>query len=96
MIKADQSTLGWALHDGNVWTRTLPARPGDPHLLLRVSPNPTAGAWGNLWIWEIVDPCDDEQHVEGEIDNGEADSCAGAMEAALTEAVAQVARLADE
>ncbi len=96
MTDADQHALGWTSHEGNVWTRTLPSRPGDPHLLLRVSPDPIAGAWGDLWIWEVVDPHDDDYCAAGEIDGGEADSSVAAMESALTEALAHVARLADE
>ena len=94
--EAGPQALGWSPHEGDVWTRSVPSRLGEPHLLLRVSPNPAAGAWVNLWIWEIVDPCDEEQHVEGEIDNGEASNCAEAMEAALAEALAHIARPADE
>lgn len=96
MIKPDQPVLGWTPHEGDVWTRTMPSRVGDPDLLLRVSPNPLASAWGGLWIWEVVDPYDDDHCAEGEIDNGEASSCAAAMEAALAEALGHVARLADE
>ena len=96
MTGVEQQSLEWSPHEGDVWTKFLPSRPGDPHLLLRVSPNPIAGAWGDLWMWEVVDPCDDNPHAEGEIDNGVANSCAAAMEASLTEARAHIAWLADE
>ena len=96
MTEPDQHVLGWTPHEGDVWTRTLPSRVGDPNLLLRVCPSPLAISWGELWIWEVVDPYDDSHCAAGEIDNGEASSCAAAMEAALAEALAHVARLADE
>ena len=96
MTEPNRHAPGWTPHEGDVWTRALPSRLGDPPLLLRVFPNPASGAWGDPWIWEIVDPYDDDLHAAGEIDNGEASSCAAAMDAALAEALVHVANLADE
>jgi hypothetical protein len=86
----------WAQQQGGVWTRTLPVKVGEPDLILRVSPNQHAYGRDDLWTWEIVDLCDEDQFTEGEIDNGEAGSCEAAMEAALAEALAHIARMADE
>ena len=96
MTETEQHSLGWTAHAGNLWTRTVSSRPGDPPLLLRVFPNLSAGTLGGVWIWEVVDPCGDDLNAAAEIDNGEAGSCAAAMAAALSEALANIAWLADE
>jgi hypothetical protein len=87
---------GWTKQQGELWASTLPAQVGEPDLILRVFPNQYAFGREDLWVWEIVDPCEEDETVEAQIDNGEASTREAAMYAAAEEASAHVARISDE
>jgi hypothetical protein len=93
----DDEAADWFLLDTHTWSRTVPVKDGEPPLLLRVFPNPDGIIWDEPWRWEVVEVDDDEVHPsEAEIDMGGASSREAAMEAAIAEATAHVAGLADE
>ena len=77
---------GWTSESGAGWTKTLPGRPGEMPLLLRVSPDPDDGE--EPWLWEVVQGDPEDAEAEYEIDVGGSMNLEEAMEAATARALA--------
>lgn len=78
----------WTCAAGDVWTRTMRVRDGEPLLLLRVLAAALPG-FSEAWQWEVVE-AEDCDGVDGQIDTGMAPSPEAAAAAAVAKAHVQL------